>query len=198
MSIAHPSTAQKLLLLLFVLLLALVFAEKAHAAAYMKLGDIKGDVSDADHKNWINLDSVAMPTRGGSTTMQTTTTARSTSTGTSAAGASQLATADTGNDGAADQRKRQYEPIRFTKRIDKSSPMLQQAAAKGTVFTSATLDTPDPNDPAQTVRVELENVLISSYQASGPASAGSVPMETFSLNYEEIKYSTLPKPKKTR
>jgi type VI protein secretion system component Hcp len=198
MSITHPTTAQKLLFLLFVLLLALVFTEKAHAAAYMKLGDIKGDVSNPDHKNWINLESVAMPPRGGSTIMHTTATSRTASTATGAAGGSQATTAVTGNEGAANKSRRQYEPITFTKRIDKSSPMLQEAAAKGTVFATATLDATDPNDPAQPMRIELENVMITSYQTSGSTGSASVPMESFSLNYEEIKYTKLPKTKKAR
>ena len=198
MSITHSSTAQKLLFLLFVLLLSLVFAEKAHAAAYMKLGDIKGDVSNPDHKDWINLESVSLPTRVGSTTMHTTSTSRAASTATSAAGGSQATTAVTGNEGAATKARRQYEPITFTKRVDKSSPMLQEAATKGTVFTTATFDTPDPNDPAQPLRYELENVRITSYQISGAGSGSSMPMESFSLNYEEIKFTKLPKTKKAR
>lgn len=198
MSIAHPSTAQKLLFLLFVLLLTMVFAEKAHAAAYMKLGDIKGDVADADHKNWINLESVAMPPRVGSINMNSTSASRAANLETSATTGSKAATAVTDNDGAATGARRTYEPIKFTKRIDKSSPMLQEAAAKGTVFATATLDATDPNDPTQPMRIELENVMISSYQTSGSAGSASVPMESFSLNYEEIKYTKLPKTKKTR
>jgi hypothetical protein len=30
-------------------------------AAYMKLGDIKGEVATTDHKEWINLESMSVP-----------------------------------------------------------------------------------------------------------------------------------------
>lgn len=36
--------------------------------------------------------------------------------------------------------------------------------------------------------IKLENVYITSYQSSGSAGGDSVPMDSFSLNFEKVKY----------
>ena len=41
---------------------ALALGGAASAAGYLKIGDIKGESTDADHKDWINLDSVSFGT----------------------------------------------------------------------------------------------------------------------------------------
>jgi type VI protein secretion system component Hcp len=58
-----------------------------------------------------------------------------------------------------------------------------------------TLTLPKGEDKEQTyLTYELKNVMISSYQTLSAAD-GDVPMESFSLNYEEIK-TVRPEPEK--
>lgn len=180
MSLSLSHSMQKLLLLLGVVFLVLVFAESAHSAAYMKLGDIKGEATHKDHKGWIEINSVSTPLMQASDVAKPAATARS--------GVS-VATGDVTGDGVAAVKtipKRNYEPIKFSKPIDKSTPLLRKAAQDGTVFATAIVDVDDPDNPGQMLRYELKNVFITSYQTAGAASS-SAPQEGLSLNYEEVK-----------
>jgi len=187
MSLSLPHSMQKLVLVLSILVLALLFAESAHSAAYMKLGDIKGESTHKDHKGWIELNSVTQIVTRATDVAKPTQATR---------GGVSVASGDVTGDGSAAKTtpKRNYEPITFNKRIDKSSPLLQQAAQKGTVFKSAIVDVDDPDNPGQMLRYELKNVYVTSYQTSG-AGSGSAPSESLSLNFEEVK---LVKPRATK
>lgn len=72
--------------------------------------------------------------------------------------------------------------LTITKTMDRNSPRLMEAAAKGQMITRLTLTLPPrPGEPARTVT--LENVTVASVQRSSDV----VPTETLSLNFEEIK-----------
>ena len=76
--------------------------------AYMKLGDIKGEASDSDHKEWILLDSMSSPMFRSVPS------------------------------GAKDQQRTKGETtlgdIAVSRQLDKSSTKLQEACANGTFF----------------------------------------------------------------
>jgi len=70
--------------------------------------------------------------------------------------------------------RRTYEPIRFTKRIDKSSPLLARAAAQGTHIPKVELSIDGR------VCVLSDAVVVSVSSADG--------VETVSFNYQKIEW----------
>jgi type VI secretion system secreted protein Hcp len=74
------------------------------------------------------------------------------------------------------------------KEMDKSSPKLAEAVAQGKVYPKVTI-TSYLSDNSHYYQYELKNVIVSSYQVSGSAGGESLPVESISLNFEEIKYT---------
>jgi type VI secretion system secreted protein Hcp len=152
--------------------LALAFPQAASAAGYLKIGDIKGESTDEGHKGEIQIESWSWG--------ETSTTRLAGET----AAASGLPTG-----------KRQHKPLTITKAVDKASPKLQEASVSGRMIPSMSLTLPKGEGKEQTyLTYKLENVMITSYQTSS-AAGGDLPMESFSLNYEEIK-TVRPEPEK--
>ena len=76
------------------------------------------------------------------------------------------------------------------KELDKSSPKIAEAVCKGKVFPKVEIDvTASTTDKGRVTyyRYELTNVMVTGYNISGSGQAEDVPMEDFSLNFEEIK-----------
>ncbi len=71
--------------------------------------------------------------------------------------------------------------LRLSKKGDKASPALQKAAANGTLFPSATLEV-QGSTAGGSLRYELKNVMVSSYQVGGGGGT-----ESFSLNFSSIE-----------
>jgi type VI secretion system secreted protein Hcp len=128
-------------------------------AAYMKLGDIKGEATDAAHKEWINLSSFAH----GITEQRDS--------------ASGLPTG-----------KRRHKPVVITKPVDKATPLMLELLTQGGVVPFVRLDFVADGPRPRFYQITLENVLVSSYQTGGSAG-DEVPTESFSLNYEKIKWT---------
>lgn len=84
---------------------------------------------------------------------------------------------------------REAGKLGFRKRMDRASPPLLLACAKGSRYAKATLDlnypAPDSGRPAP-ARIEMEDVMVSSVSVS---SEGEVPMETFDLSFGRITYT---------
>lgn len=144
--------------------LALALPPAASAAGYLKIGDIKGEATDTAHRDQIEILSWSWGETAAGRTAE------------SDAAASGLPTG-----------KRQHKPLVITKPVDKSSPKLAEAIAKGRVFPQTVVSVPDEERGQGYLTYTLKNVVITSYSTSGDAD--SVPTETFSLNYEEIKMS---------
>lgn len=124
----------------------LALASDAALAQFMKIADIKGESSDAAHKEWIELISAtplnpaSPPTAPGRVTLK--------------------------------------------KRPDAATVRLQEALAKGTQFTEATLDLPKGRRGSSSyVRWKLKNVRVTSYRLRG---SGRKAVETIVLSYELI------------
>jgi type VI secretion system secreted protein Hcp len=130
-------------------------------AGYIKFDGIDGEVMDKDHKNWCLVSSfsqVLHKTGGGKT-------------------------GSTRRGGDV-----QFEDVHVDKEVDKSSPKLAEAVAKGKVFAKVEIDiTASYTDAARVTyyRYELKNVQVTSYQVGG--SPEQRPHESLSLNFEEIK-----------
>jgi type VI secretion system secreted protein Hcp len=84
----------------------------------------------------------------------------------------------------------QFTDIFCTKELDKSSPKLAEAIAKGTVFPKVeihlTRNNPAGGGQIPYLKYELKNVLISSYNLTGHTTPGSNNYESVALNFEEI------------
>ena len=132
-------------------------------AAYIKFDGIDGESTDDKHKKWTDLESASLvmhrPTAGAT--------------------------------GAARARGDVVlEDIACSKLLDKSSPKLAEAICKGKVFPKVEIHfTTGMADEGRTTYLayELKNVLVSSYNLSGSGQSDMKPMESFSLNFEEIK-----------
>lgn len=129
------------------------------AAAYLKLGDIKGESTDSRHEDWINILSM-----GGGAAVE-----RDAATG-----------LPTG--------RRQHSPIKVTKPLDKSTPLLFGSSVDGKVIPIVRLEFLVMGDRPHAFKVLLENATVISYamECSSPSSAS---VETFSLNFETIKWT---------
>jgi len=131
-------------------------------AAYIKFDGIDGEAQDKDHKSWTDL-----------------------------AAFSQLITKPGQGTGATRRRGDVIlEDLHCTKELDKSSPKIAEAVCKGKVFPKVEIHlTASYTDSGRITyyAYELKNVQVVSYDISGSGQADDVPMENFSLNFEEIK-----------
>jgi type VI secretion system secreted protein Hcp len=132
-------------------------------AAYIKFDGVDGEAQDKDHKGWSDLASFSqgMTQPGGGTTGPT--------------------------------RRRGdvvLDDLTCTKELDKASPKLAESICKGNIFTKVEIHLTASTTDAGRVTYyayELKNVMITSYNISGSGQGEEVPMEDFSLNFEEIK-----------
>jgi type VI secretion system secreted protein Hcp len=132
-------------------------------AAYIKFDGIDGEAQDKNHKNWSDLASFgqAIHQPGGASTGPT--------------------------------RRRGdviLDDITCSKEMDKASPKIAEAVCKGKVFPKVEIElTASYTDAGRVTyyRYELKNVLVTSYNVGGSGQSDDVPMEDFSLNFEEVK-----------
>ena len=132
-------------------------------AAYIKFDGVDGESLDKDHSKWSDIQSFSqgMHQPGASAT------------------------------GAARRRGDVIlDALHVSKELDKASPKLAEAVCKGKVFPKVEIHlTGSTSDSGRTTyyAYELKNVLVSSYNIGGSGQSEQVPMEDFSLNFEEIK-----------
>jgi type VI secretion system secreted protein Hcp len=132
-------------------------------AAYIKFDGIDGEAQDKDHKNWSDVASFSqgLTQPGGSATGPT--------------------------------RRRGdviVEDIVVNKELDKASPKIAEAVCLGRVFPKVNIDLTASYTDAGRVTYyayELKNVLVTSYTVAGSGQSEEVPMEDFTLNFEELK-----------
>jgi len=141
----------------------LAAAQTASAAGYIRFDGIDGDVARGDHKNWCNLVSVSNPLSPPKPP---------------------LAPAPAGVAKGGPGR------IVVVKKVDKATPLLKQAAAKGTLLPSVDLDVASSDPGAGPyLHYKLERCFIKSWSTSGGADAGrpsAAGTETFTLEYSGI------------
>ena len=130
------------------------------SSMYMQITGIDGESTDKDHKDWIEVLSFSM------------------------------GMADPGGGATGATRRRGdvvIEDIVVVKELDKSSPKLMEKCAMGAVIPSLVLEVcGSATDASFTYyKYELENVMVTSFYCGGSTEEG-IPVETFTLNYEEI------------
>ena len=131
-------------------------------AAYIKFDGIDGEATDKDHKGWTDL------------------------------GAFNQTITKPGQGTGATRRRGDVilDDLQCTKELDKSSPKIAESVCKGKVFPKVEIHlTASYTDSGRVTyyAYELKNVQVTSYNISGSGQADDVPMESFSLNFEEIK-----------
>ena len=137
--------------------------KEAKVAAYIKFDGVDGEAQDKDHKAWSDLLSFGQGLHqpGGGAT------------------------------GATRRRGDVIlDDIVCSKELDKASPKIAEAICKGRVFPKVEIElTASFTDKGRQTyyKYELKNVLVTSYSSAGSGQAEDVPVEDFSLNFEEIK-----------
>jgi len=99
--------------------------------------------------------------------------------------------------GGAGAGKVSYQDLHFTAHASKASPKLLQDVATGTPIPQVDLFVRSKgNTPFEFLQIELQNVLVSSYQLQGHpggALAPGGPIEEFSLNFAKVEFKYNPK-----
>jgi type VI secretion system secreted protein Hcp len=130
--------------------------------AYLKIADIPGECKQKGFEGWIMLDSWSW--------------------GSSSAGAS-----DRG--GGLVGGKVQMQDFSFQKLTDKSTPKLFESCCKATVHSPIKLRMVRMPENQIVLDFAFEHCVISSFQTSGGAGDGGVPMETGSINFSKVKWT---------
>lgn len=148
--------------------LALLTVSSSQAAAYMKLGDIKGDATDTAHKEWIIIQSFSL---GFDTSID----------------------AATGQRLVAVKEIQVAKSIDKSSPLIMQNVLTGETTSEVIIeFTKET-----PAGPRTYLRYKLTDVLVSSYStigtesptaASGETASRPVPVDSFSLNYESITF----------
>lgn len=133
--------------------------------AFLKLGGVQGEGTDADHKDWIIIDSL------------------------SAAIFRSIPA------GARDQQRTKGDTaladVVCVRQLDKSSTKLQEACANGTFFKEAQIDfcTTVGNRQEPYLTYKLADVIVSSYSMHAVASGMPLPSEEITLAYTTVEWT---------
>ena len=133
--------------------------------AFAKLGDIKGEAGDTDHKEWIIIESMSSPIHRSIP------------------------------EGAKDQQRTRGETtlgdIVVVRQLDKSSTKLQEACANGTFFPQVEVHfcttVKDKQEPY--LKYLLKDVIVTSYGIHANASGDPQPSEEVTLGYTEVEWT---------
>jgi type VI secretion system secreted protein Hcp len=135
----------------------------AQADYFLKIEGIDGESVDEKHKGEIEILSFSW-------------------------GVSQTSTQGAGSGGGSG--KASFQDFHFVTHVGKASPKLFLACAQGEHFKKATLTVRKAGDrPLEYLKLNLEDVLISSYQTGGSDGGDDVPVDQMSLNFSKITYS---------
>ena len=132
---------------------------------FMKLGDIKGEATDADHKDWIIIESMSSPIFRSIP------------------------------EGAKDQQRTKGDTtlgdIVVVRQLDKSSTKLQEACSNGTFYKEVEVHfcTTVNNKQEPYLTYKLSDVIISSYSFHGNSSGSPLPSEEVTMGYTKVEWN---------
>lgn len=133
---------------------------------FLKVDGIDGESPDHKHKNEIDVESWSW--------------------GESNAGSA-------GHGGGGGTGKVSMQDFHFVMKVNKSTPKLLLACASGQHIKKATLTCRKAGkDQQEYLKVEMTDILVSSYQTGGSASGDGVPMDQISLNFTKIEMEYKP------
>lgn len=133
--------------------------------AYMKLGDIKGEATEQNHKDWIIIESLAAPIFRSIP------------------------------QGAKDQQRSRGETtlgdVAIVRQLDKSTPKLSESCANGTFFKEVEIHfcTTVKNKQEPYLKYKLSNVIVTGYSFHGNASGSPIPTEEVTLGFTDIEWT---------
>ena len=134
-------------------------------AAFVKIGDIKGEATDAGHTEWVIIESMSSPVYRSIP------------------------------EGARDQQRTKGHTtlgdVVFTRQLDKSSVKLQEACANGTFYKDVEIHfcTQVKNKQEPYLKYKLNNAIISSYSFHGVASGNPLPSEEVTINFTDVEWT---------
>jgi type VI secretion system secreted protein Hcp len=129
---------------------------------FLKITDIKGESTDAKHKDEIDVESFSW-------------------------GATQLGTSGSAGGGMG-AGKVQMQDFHFVMRTNKASPKLFLSVATGKHIKEAILTARKAGGKEQIefLKIKFTDILVSSYQQAASADVGA-PNDSFSLNFSKIE-----------
>ncbi len=133
--------------------------------AFVKLGDIKGEATDTDHKEWIIIEAMSSPLFRSIP------------------------------EGAKDSQRTKGDTtlgdIVVVRQLDKSSTKLQEACANGTFFGEVEIHfcTTMKNKQEPYLTYKLKDVIVTSYGFHGNSSGDPLPSEEITLGYTEVEWT---------
>ena len=129
---------------------------------FLKIDGIEGESQDSKHKGEIEIESWSF-------------------------GEVQTGTASHG--GGLGAGKVQMQDFNFVMKVNKASPKLFLACARGDHIKSAVLTCRKAGkDQQEYLKVTFSDILVSSFQTSGAASSDMLPMDQISLNFSKIEF----------
>jgi type VI secretion system secreted protein Hcp len=134
--------------------------------AFLKIDGIEGESTDDAHKGEIEVFSFSW-------------------------GVTQTGSGSAGGGGGAG--KASFQDIHFTQRTTKASPLLFKACATGQHIKKAVLTVRKAGgrQSIEFIKIELEDVLISSYLPAGD-TGGDAPAEDLAMNFSKITFTYTP------
>lgn len=100
----------------------------------------------------------------------------------------QVQTGTAGHGAGAGAGKVQPQDFSFTKKFDKSSPVLFIGCSTGQHYKSAILTGRKAGGGQQEYfKITMEDVMVSSYQVGGSGASDVVPMDQISLNFAKLE-----------
>jgi len=133
--------------------------------AFVNFGDIKGEVTEKDHKDWAAATKVSYKvTQPASTTQQTA--------------------------GGRSAEAVEFSEFSIQKLVDKATPKLFEAACKGTHIPEVTIDysRAGGDAPVKYLEIKLKEVLISGIEHVGdPKGVNQFPSEEIRMTFGAIE-----------
>lgn len=135
--------------------------------AFANFGDIKGEVTEDKHKDWVAVTKIEFKvTQPPSATQQTA--------------------------GGRTQEAVEFSEMVIDKLLDKATPKLYEAACKGTHLPEVTIDyvRASGDSPIKYMEIKLKEVLISGViHSADPKGTNQFPTETIKMTYGAIEWT---------
>ena len=128
----------------------------------LEIKDIKGESQDKECKEWIEIDSFTF-------------------------GVDHVG--NTGRGSGASTGKAKFTDVHCVKSTDAASTLLLKAACENKVLPEVKLEarkTGTDGKPFSYLIITLKNAMVASFDVRGQNADNSIPVESFSLNYEKI------------
>lgn len=135
--------------------------------AFVNFGDIKGESTDKDHKDWVMILSYSH-------------------------GVTQPASVTQKTAGGRSAEEVNHQEFRIVKLVDAATPKLYEAACKGTHIPEVTIELwrAGGDKPVKYLETKLKEVLISGVIANGDTGgAHQFPTETVNMTYGSIEWT---------